>query len=235
MSIRKIWRAIVYRLCNLVWPVVSLFGSKAKFAFVYRMNLWGNPESASGDGSTMEYTANLRKMLPELFKRYGITKVIDAPCGDYNWFRHVAREDVSYLGGDIVNSLVNENRRKYGDALTDFLFFDISNSTFPSVDLWICRDCMFHLPTRDVKAALENFSQSGVDYILATSHIDTKENIDLPRTGFRMLNLELPPYNLPTPEYSIDDWIPGFPRRIMGLWRREDVVEAVANWNQEIE
>jgi len=232
MILRRLWRALLYRLYNLIWPLVSLFGAKAKFAFVYRMNLWGNPESASGDGSTLEYTANLRKALPELFSKYRIATVFDAPCGDYNWFRHVQRDGVRYTGGDIVGALVKQNHQQFADDTTDFISFNICSSTFPKVDLWLCRDCMFHLPERSVKSAFENFVNSDVAYILTTSHIDIKENIELPRSGFRMINLELPPYNFSAPENAIEDWIPGYPRRVMGLWRREQVKEAVESWKR---
>ena len=230
MTLRRIWRAIVYRFCNLIWPLLSLFGGKSKFAFVYRMNLWGNQESASGDGSTMEYTENIRKELPLLFEEYGIRQVFDAPCGDYYWFRHVERNGVKYLGGDIVEAMVAENRQKFGDDKTSFVHFDICHSEFPSADLWLCRDCMFHLPTSDVMAAFKNFAHSDIPYVLTTSHIDATENTELPRGGFRMINLELPPYNLPKPVAAIEDWIPGFPRRILGLWKREDIQAAAEQW-----
>jgi len=236
MAFRRIWRSLIYRLSALVWPIVSLFGTRAKFHFVYRMNLWGNPESISGDGSTMEYTANLRQELPVLFEKYRISRVFDAPCGDYNWFRHVVRDGVSYVGGDIVEALVEGNQQRFGDGTTDFFCFDVCRSPFPEADLWICRDCMFHLPTKEVMAAFENFARGRVDYVLTTSHVDVTENVELPRSGFRMLNLELPPYSFPAPEYTIEDWVPGFPRRVMGLWRRDQVSRAVAVWkSQQVE
>jgi len=233
MDIRKLWRAVVYRLCTLIWPVLSLFGAKAKFAFVYRMNLWGNPESISGDGSTMEYTENIREQLPLFFKQYGIGRVFDAPCGDYNWFRHIERDGVAYVGGDIVDAMVRENQRKFGDSDTSFVRFDIRNSPFSKAGLWFCRDCMFHLPTHDVMAAFGNFAKSDIPYVLTTSHLDTSKNTELPRGGFRTINLELPPYNFPKPSFSIDDWVPGYPRRILGLWTREEVRAAVATWKKE--
>lgn len=233
MNPRRIWHAVVYRLCNLIWPLLSLFGTKSKFEFVYRLNLWANPESISGDGSTLGYTENIRKELPLLFRKYGITSIFDAPCGDYNWFRHVDRGSVCYIGGDIVEAMANENQQKFGNNNTCFIEFDICHSKFPDADLWLCRDCMFHLPTSAVLAAFENYAESGIPYVLTTSHVDTDENKELPREGFRMLNLEKPPYNFPTPDAAIEDWIPGYPRRILGLWKQEDVCAAVAKWKTD--
>ena len=43
---------------------------------------WGSDESGSGIGSELGATEALREYLPGLFKRLGVRKVLDAPCGD---------------------------------------------------------------------------------------------------------------------------------------------------------
>lgn len=223
-------RALGYRLASASWPLISVFGAKTKFSFVYHLNLWRNPESISGEGSTLAYTENLRRQLPVVFEQYRVRRIFDAPCGDFNWFQYVARDGVHYLGGDIVDALIRNNRRRHGDGQTDFVRFDVCNTPFPVADLWLCRDCMFHLSNQDIRAAFDNFASSDIPYILTTSHAEATQNVELPRRGFRMLNLELPPYSLPRPLLIIEDWAPGFPRRILGLWRREDIQGAVSIW-----
>ena len=225
MNFRYIFRALVYRIA---WPLVSLMGGKLKFALVYKLNLWGNGESASGDGSTLAYTGQLRVRLPALFADYQVHTVLDAPCGDYHWFRHVPRSGICYIGGDIVRALVTDNQTRYGSAETRFVTLDIRTDALPQADLWICRDCTFHLPTRDVIRTFLNFAKSNIPYILTTSHQEVRENVELPKSGFRLMNLQLPPYSFPEPLVAIEDWIPGFPRRILGLWTREDVKDALA-------
>ena len=59
------------------------------FDNIYEMNYWRNCESLSGDGSTLNYTENLRKQLPNLIKAFSINTIYDAPCGDFNWMRGV--------------------------------------------------------------------------------------------------------------------------------------------------
>lgn len=229
---RRIGRGLVNRVSRWIWPLVSLMGPRAKFGFVYHMNLWRNTESHSGEGSTLAYTENLRAQLPALFRKYNIRSVFDAPCGDYHWFRHIERDGITYLGGDIVRPLAERNQHRFGDDQTAFVCFDICRSPFPNADIWICRDCMFHLPSADVMHAFENFADSNIPYVLTTSHIDVQDNITLPRMGFRMLSLELPPYHFPPPLDVIDDWVPGYPRRILGLWRREQIRDALHRWKQ---
>ena len=40
--------------------------------------------------------------------------LLDAPCGDFNWMRHVPLGGVSYTGADVVPELIARNRRDYG-------------------------------------------------------------------------------------------------------------------------
>jgi hypothetical protein len=60
-----------------------------RFTAIYEQNQWRNKESRSGEGSTLEYTENIRKELPVLIERYGFKTILDAPGGDYNWFQQV--------------------------------------------------------------------------------------------------------------------------------------------------
>ena len=44
-----------------------------RFTAIYKLNYWGNIESASGGGSTSKVTANIRDKLPYLLKNYQIS------------------------------------------------------------------------------------------------------------------------------------------------------------------
>jgi SAM-dependent methyltransferase len=211
-------------------------GSKLKsgnlqdiFTDYYRENYWENDESLSGDGSTLAYTENLRRELPALLEKFEIQSILDAPCGDYNWFRFVERgAGVRYIGADVVEDLIRRNREKYAGPDTDFIKLDITRDRLPAADLWMCRDVLFHFSFRDVFLSLQNFLRSDIKFLLATSHTECAANADILSGQFRLLNLELEPFNLPAPIAGIDDWIEGFPIRKMCLWRREAVAEALA-------
>ncbi|MCY4101455.1 MAG: hypothetical protein OXF46_11145 [Rhodobacteraceae bacterium] len=85
------------------------------FTRIYNRNIWGSKESPSGTSSELEATTNIRKQIPALVKEYEVKRILDIPCGDYNWMRYVVPKlDVEYIGGDIVKPLIEKNRRKYG-------------------------------------------------------------------------------------------------------------------------
>ncbi len=192
-------------------------------------NTWGDSESLSGAGSSLAATRSLRAALPGLISKLGVRTMLDAPCGDFNWFQHVELpEGVTYIGADVVDELVDANRRKYGNGTCSFRSLDITSDELPRADLWLCRDVLFHFSERDIFRTLERFANSDIEYILTSCHTQADSNLDIPTGDFRLLNLRLAPFNFPEPEAWIDDWIRGYPVRRMGLWRRAAVVAAVA-------
>ncbi|WP_298199061.1 class I SAM-dependent methyltransferase [Novosphingobium sp.] len=199
------------------------------FDSIYRSNHWGSAESVSGEGSTLAYTENLRRELPILFAKYDIKTVFDAPSGDFNWMSLVVGEtDIEYLGGEIVRSLVDSNRRRSTKPNTRFEHFDITRDRFPDADLWICRDCLFHFSYEHIGRALALFAKSRIPYVLTTTHANTGfENHDIETGGFRLIDLFSAPFSFPVPMDQIEDWIPGFPRRLMCLWSRDQILRAL--------
>jgi SAM-dependent methyltransferase len=202
---------------------------KAKFTDIYLTNYWRNGESRSGVGSTLDYTENLRKELPNLFEKFDIKKILDAPCGDFNWMRLVIElnNNLEYIGGDIVRELIEDNNRKYKERRINFLELDITEDKLPEADLMICRDCLFHLPIKEVQKFIKNFRESNIKYLLTTSHINSvknETNSDIEDGQFCFIDLFKEPYNFPRETlYSIDDWVEGFPERKMYLWSKEQI------------
>jgi SAM-dependent methyltransferase len=166
----------------------------------------------------------LRRKLPDVLQFTEAKEILDAPCGDFNWFRHVELPPgVRYTGADIVPALIEANQKAFGDADTTFRVLDITQGDFPSADLWICRDCIQHLSTKDALAALENFRHSGIPYALMSTHPDCRFNGDMISGGYRQVNLRLPPFSLGEPLIVIDDYEAGAARRQMGLWSRDQI------------
>ena len=201
-----------------------------RFEEIFRRNHWGGSESVSGAGSTLEYTRNLRDNLPGLFKKFGIRTVFDAPCGDFNWMSHVvAANDISYIGGDIVKPLIDRLKsREAGDVA--FMVFDLTSDAFPKADLWLSRDCWFHLSYADLIKTLEGFVASDIPYVLATSEITENRvvNRDIISGDYRSMDLFAEPYGFPKDTlHEIDDWHPPNPPRKMFLWSRDQVRAAL--------
>src|SRR5215204_467455 len=72
------------------------------FGEIYRKNVWGDAESRSGGGSTVEATSVARDVVGGLVRELGLRVLHDIPCGDFNWMRHVDLGDCAYIGSDIV-------------------------------------------------------------------------------------------------------------------------------------
>jgi hypothetical protein len=198
------------------------------FSDYYRNRVWsgGKEETASGSGSTLRKTELLRNELPKLLDKYGVKTIFDAPCGDYNWFRHVDRGSIKYIGGDIVKALIEDND-KYADQDTAFIHFDIIKDEFPAADIWFCRDVLLHLPYDMIFELLQNFARSDVPYLLVSTYYSYAENMDIPAGTGRPINLEIKPFNLPPPDDYVKDDVTGRNPKIMGLWKRETIANIV--------
>lgn len=220
ISLYKKWKFNVY--------YKHIKGKEALFTDYFFKRVWGEVESASGPGSTVSYTQPLRKELPKLLKELKVEKILDAPCGDFNWFHLMADEiELDYIGGDIVKPLIEQNKDRFSGNSYEFIHLDITKDPLPQSDIWFCRDCLIHFSDHDIKKALEAFLESEIPYLLTTSYTDSEKNENIATGGHRFLNLELAPFNFPKPVQYLDDWVEGFPVKKMGLWKREMIREAI--------
>ncbi len=181
--------------------------NKNRFTLYYKLNTFKSKESRSGEGSTLHQTKIIREMIPEIFKKFNITTFIDAPCGDFNWMRYVNLDLIKkYYGIDIVDKIIISNKKKYEDEKKSFICMDIINDKLPEGDLILCRDCLVHLPYQDGINAIKNFKNSNIKYLLITTFISRKNNIDLDiKNIWRPLNMQVPPFNFPEPLFVINE------------------------------
>jgi hypothetical protein len=215
----------------------ALLSPKRRFEEIYRSNSWGSNESVSGPGSTLEYTRHLRSALPGLLDQFNVRTLLDVPCGDFLWMQLVLKErPTTYVGGDIVKSLIEHNRRKHANRSTSFVQLDLTKDALPSADMLLCRDCLFHLSFRDTRDALKRFVESKIPYLFTTTHLnDGFSNTDILTGGFRRVDLFSAPYHFPTQALAqIDDWMPGHPKRFMCVWHRDQVIDAVTRFERSL-
>jgi SAM-dependent methyltransferase len=203
------------------------------FIKIFEENYWNNSESVSGDGSTIYYTESLRRSLPELFSRLSIKVIFDAPCGDFNWMKHVIAEtQVRYIGGDIVPALIEKLKKEYQSPAIDFFVLDITENEFPAADIWICRDCLFHLNYEHIFLSLKRFVSSTIPFILTTTYIvpDNFKNCDIHSGDFRLIDLFSEPFYFPKEvQFRISDCDAHshFPCRELCLWTRDQIIQVL--------
>ncbi len=175
------------------------------FEGIYRSNGWASQGSVSGPGSTKERAQDFVAELVDAVRNLGAFTLLDAPCGDFNWAAPVADAVERYLGVDVVSNLVRENERRYGSPQRRFLHLDLVNESLPEADVILCRDCLVHFSFSDVGRALTNFRRSGSRYLITTTFVGERENTDIETGGWRPLNLQRTPFNLPPPLALIDE------------------------------
>lgn len=194
------------------------------FQHHYESNTWGDKESVSGSGSTLLYTESIRSVIPGIFENFDVKSILDAPCGDYNWFGSIQwKSPIAYIGADIVKPLIKRNINLYSSDNVKFISLNIINEKLPETDIWLCRDCLIHLSEKDIFLMFNNFFRSNIRYIFLSTYPNCDLNGDIPTGSARPLNLQIPPYNLGEPIQFIEDWVEGYPVRYLGLWEREKI------------
>ena len=106
--------------------------------------------------------------------------------------------DIDYCGSDIVEDLINLNKKNYENGRIKFKKLDIRMDKLPKSDLMICRDCLFHFSYDDIDLFLKNFISSEIKYILLTINPTEEKNFknkDIITGDFRLTNFFLEPFN----------------------------------------
>jgi len=203
------------------------------FSRIYRGGDFKGRESRSGEGSGTEQTRLIRSALPELFKKYNVKSLLDAPCGDFFWMRFVDLSGIEYIGADIVEEAVEKNISEFGQNGCRFEVMDVVRVKPPQVDMIFCRDLLVHLSLDDGRKVIGNFKNSGSKYLLTTTFTDRTSNIyDIKiRPGevfWRPLNLEKPPFSFGAPVEIINEGCTEgdglYGDKSLALWCLADIV-----------
>ena len=193
------------------------------FREIYLNRRWGG-EPSSGPGASLEQTKVIRMELPKLISEFSIETMLDIPCGDFQWMRHVDLSTCHYIGADVLPELVYANSQQYGH---DFRVLDITRDPLPQVNMILCRDCLVHFPFEHIRRAIDNIRRSGSRYLLTTTFSARDQNTDGELGKWRTLNLQLPPMSFPQPLNLINEncteYEGNYSDKSLGLWRIIDL------------
>ncbi|GEM_PF-5466180 len=175
--------------------------TKAAFADVYKRNVWGtNAEGrgTSGGGSTMKNTVIYRAFLQQFMEDKGVTSVVDAGCGDWEFSQSMNWDGIDYKGYDIVESVVEEDKKKYAKPNIQFFTANIVTDDLPPADLLVCKQVLQHLPLKDVETFLKKLPE--YKHVLITNSVEAHNfsavNTDIAPGDFRALDITAPPFNV---------------------------------------
>ncbi|QMU58277.1 MAG: methyltransferase domain-containing protein [Boseongicola sp.] len=205
----------------------------------------GGKHPRSGVGSSLALTARIREALPGLFDRYEVQSFVDAPCGDWSWMQEVDLQGVDYVGLDISESLIAANQAAYARDGVSFAVADVTSDPLPKADLFMCRDCLFHLKYWLRWEFFQRFVASGSRYLLTTMHaVEANRNVR-DNGRFQAFNPTKSPFDFPEPVEAVvetatrndaGDLVPvDAPggERWMAIWSLEQVRKVVARFNME--
>jgi SAM-dependent methyltransferase len=165
---------------------------RGTFSFIYEKDLWGR---GSGAGSFPEYTQPYVVMLQRFLHDHQIRSVVDVGCGDWQFSRLIDWGGVDYLGLDLVESLIEANRKAFA---TNSIAFEVSKvgEPLPSADLVLCKDVLQHLPLAVVADYLAEFGQR-FNHVLITNDVypDVSTNVECPLGSGRAIRPDLDPFS----------------------------------------
>lgn len=207
-------------------------GISSIFEDIYSTNAWGGLESSSGPGSEGAQVKIIQTEIPNLLQKINALSMLDLPCGDFHWMKHVDLEGINYIGGDIVTELVEMNKKEHGREKRTFEKLNILTDSLPKVDVVLCRDCLVHFSNADIYVALKNIVRSGAKYLLTTSFAqrDGNKNIQtgLSSTGriqWRPLTLQKAPFDFPEPLVVVNEGCTegngNYSDKCLMLWRTD--------------
>lgn len=192
------------KLSGLSLASLATFRRRRIFRNILFCNTWGSTESVSGPGSTRARAASFLDDLIALVRSLEVRTLLDAPCGDFNWAAPLADAVDHYIGVDVVPSLI-EAHQGHASPRREFVCRDLVSDPLPAADLVFCRDCLVHLSNAEIRKALENLRRTGARWLVTTTFLAERPNVDIWTGNWRPLNLEGPPFEFPPPFASIDE------------------------------
>jgi hypothetical protein len=220
----KGWLRLLMNRPNKSSTFFFLKGRERLFTEIFMKNIWGDNDSISGPGSSLNQTERIREILPLVIKELECRSILDIPSGDFYWMRFVDLE-IPYVGGDIVTDIVKRNERQYANHNRKFIKIDLVKDSLPATDLLLCRDCFVHFSDQDVLNAIKNIKTSRIKFLFTTTFSSRNENVNIPTGSWRPINLQLPPFNFPSPVKLIDEKCPieKYRDKCLGLWRIDEI------------
>lgn len=150
---------------------------------VYEQNLWGGKKGSfySGEGShnpliVEPYVKVIIKFLQSFDKPL---TVCDLGCGDFNIGNQLYEFSKSYVGVDVVEALIEENKKAFTAPNLTFKVLDISKADLPKADCVFIRQVLQHLSNNEIQTILDKLKD--YKYAIITEHIphgEFKSNVD---------------------------------------------------------
>jgi len=202
---RKIRREVNYKKTRSIMKNLSL---SQKFEYIYKNKFWGsgvNKNFYSGEGShnpkiVKPYVEIIKKILSELPNPI----VVDLGCGDFNIGSQLFSSTKKYYGIDVVEDLINFNKKKFENEKLIFSKLDITCDSLPSGNVCLVRQVLQHLSNEDIFSFIKNI-RGKFKYLIVTENLpegnfkpnyNIKSNPDIRQIFNSGVVLHKPDFNL---------------------------------------
>lgn len=146
---------------------------------IYDLHLWGGKtfDFYSGTGShNRNITAPYLKAIIEFLISFKSPLVVcDLGCGDFNIGKHLVKYTKKYIAVDIVEDLIDRNKRLFREDNLEFLCVDIAEEELPDADCIILRQVLQHLSNAEILRITRKLS--AYKYLILSEHIPVGEFI----------------------------------------------------------
>ena len=185
------------------WP------TKDAMEQIYEINLWGGDEVDfySGSGShNPEIVDPYIEVVSSFLRSFEKSPVVcDLGCGDFNVGKELVHLSKKYVGVDIVESLIDRNKKNFVADNLEFHCLDIAKDELPKGDCALVRQVLQHLSNAEIKRIV--LKLCNYQYIIVTEHIPEggfDPNVDIiSGQGIRLkkqsgVDLMAPPFSFKT-------------------------------------
>ena len=136
---------------------------KNEFTNIYEKELWGRGKG-SGAGSRPKFNAPYIAFLENFLRDNNIKSVIDFGCGDWQFSQYIDWGNVNYLGLDVVDSVIENNKKQFPE------YSFISDTTvFPYLEgreLILIKDVIMHWPNKEIVSFLDKLITYNIKILL---------------------------------------------------------------------
>jgi hypothetical protein len=174
---------------------------------VYEMKLWGGKDfdfySGIGSHDSQIIKCFLDDIIAFLSSFDNSLIFCDLGCGDFNIGKHLTKFTKKYIAIDIVEKLIDRNKRLFKEDNLEFHCLDITEDDIPKGDCILLRQVLQHLSNSEIQKIIKKLS--AYKYVILTEHIPTGSFIPnkdiITGQGIRLkqnsgVKLLEPPFNL---------------------------------------
>ena len=192
------------------------------FTEVYQNHRWGGEieDYYSGSGSDEVLARPHAEAVRRFIRENQVRSIVDLGCGDFRVGSRVKVDGVTYLGVDVVPTLIARDQEKYARDEVSFACLDIITDDLPDADLCLIRQVFQHLSNDQICGILPKLHQ--YRYVLITEHypapdikniipnIDKAAGADTRILDCSAVFLGLPPFNLEPKLLLLDVEVPNW-------------------------